>query len=950
MNKVRWNRLQELFERLLERPPSERAAWLDENEPDASLREEALALVAKHDSGPDVLTARLREAADQVAAQPAAGLRLGPYVLIREIGSGGMGTVFLAERVDAEFDRLVAIKLIRGVPTLDASARLRRERQILADLSHPNIARLLDGGTTGTGQPYLVMEFIEGPSAGPADSATTELVKSAATITDYCRTANLPLHRRLRLLQQVCRAVHYAHQRLVIHRDLKPANVLVRNDGSPVLLDFGIAKLLDSEASGQQTQTGVPWFTPAYASPEQRGGSRISTATDVYALGVLMHELLVDQLAARDASGRLPALAGLRNADGERIADRELDIIVAKASHAEAERRYASAEALANDIERYLRGRPIQAAPDSFGYRAGKFVRRHRWALAAAAGVVVLSAFMLVRLAIENERARHAEQVATRESVTSNRVVEYLVSLFDAASPDKIGTRMIAPVELVDAGVREARSNLADQPGPRARLLFALGEIYFKLGKGEQAVAVIEEAVALERQQPDQEFLAHYLGSLGTALNSTERHGAAAEALREARRLLQARHNPDAGAMSEVLTSLSLAEARTGQIAVAIDDAKASIALATQVDGETGLRLGEANNALSEAYWRNNDLDAARVIAEANVRRMAEQHETGETVILAKTYLANILSDQGERERAEALLREVIDNRLQILDPGSDWIITLRNQLASVLRAEGRPLETTELLNQNLAAMQARGETNTPSYMIALNNLGAMQDQIGDFASAETSLREALRLAEAENDPASARPDIYRQSLGRVLMLAGKLDDARPFLEREISDDGSDDRRVARLRRLVHLAEWWRRKGNLDSATDFIGQAEANQLAVFGPEHLRAASVAHGKAAIARDRGDLGAAETLMQRALDVASKGFGDQANQVIEIRVELADIQLARGEHEQALANLEGSRDSVAAKFKPGSATPMLFATLHDRLVSGSGTRAKAARKRAS
>jgi eukaryotic-like serine/threonine-protein kinase len=950
MNKVRWNRLQELFERLLERPSSERAVWLHENEPDESLRDEALALVAKHDSGPDVLTARLREAANQVAAQPAAGLRLGPYVLIREIGSGGMGTVFLAERVDAEFDRLVAIKLIRGVPTLDASARLRRERQILADLSHPNIARLLDGGTTENGQPYLVMEFVEGPPTRGAEATPTELVRSAPTITEYCKAANIPRNRRLRLLQQVCRAVHYAHQRLVIHRDLKPANVLVRNDGSPVLLDFGIAKLLDSEGSGQQTLTGVPWFTPAYASPEQRGGCRVSTATDVYALGVLMHELLVDQLAARDAIGRLPALAEIRRADGERIADRELDIIVAKASHADADRRYASAEALANDIERYLRGRPIQAAPDSFGYRAGKFVRRHRWSLATAAGVVALSVFMLVRLATENERARRAEQVATRESVTSNRVVEYLVSLFDAASPDKIGTRMIAPVELIDAGVREARGSLADQPGPRGRLLFALGEIYFKLGKGEQAVGVIEEAVALGRQQQDQEFLAHYLGSLGTVLNSTERYGAAVDTLREARRLLEARSNPDPGAMSEVLTSLSLAQARTGQIAAAIDDAKASIALAMQADGGSGLRLGEANNALSEAYWRNNDLDAARAIAETNVQRMADQHETGETVILAKTYLANILADQGEREHAETLLREVIDNRLKILDPGSDWVITLRNQLASVLRAEGRPLETTELLNQNLAAMQARGETNTPSYMIALNNLGAMQDQIGDYASAETSLREALRLAEAENDPTSARPDIYRQSLGRVLMLAGKLDDARPFLEREITDDGSDDRRVARLRRLVHLAEWWRRKGQLDTATNFIGQAEANLLAVFGPEHLRAASVAHGKATIERDRGDLGAAETLMKHALEVASQGFGDQANQVVEIRVELADIQLARGEREQALANLENSRDSVAAKFKPGSATPLMFEALHDRLARGNGAKGKAARKPAS
>ena len=935
MNKARWNRLQELFEELLGLPAAERAGWLLANEADPDLRAEALALVAKHDSGSEALTARLQVAADAAIGQPAAGLRLGPYVLIREIGSGGMGTVFLAERVDAEFDRKVAIKLIRGIPTRDASARLRRERQILANLSHPNIARLLDGGTSDAGQPYLVMEFIDGPApqAGSA-SATLDVSRAAPTITEYCIAQGLARNKRLRLLQQVCRAVHYAHQRLVIHRDLKPGNVLVRNDDSPVLLDFGIAKLLDDEASGQQTQSGMPWFTPAYASPEQRGGRHISTATDIYALGVLMHQMLAEVLPVAGEDGALPPVSATRQASGTPAGDRELDIIVAKASHPEPDRRYASAEAMANDIERYLRGRPIQAAPDSLGYRATKFVRRHRWAMGAGLCVLALSVLMLVRVVIENDRARRAEALARQESVTSERVVNTLVSLFDEASPEKIGTRMISPLELVDAGVREARNTLSDQPGPRARLLFALGEIYSKLGKGEQAIPVLEEAVALERGQNAPAFLPRCLSGLGTVLNASERHGAAVAILREARTRLEAQADADPALLSEVLTSLSLAQARTGQIAAAISDAVLSVNLAAQVDDGRGQRLGEANNALSEAHWRNGDLDTAQQIAERNIERMASQNETGNAILLAQTYLAAILVDQGQRDRAEALLRAVIDERLKTLDPSSDWIISLRNQLATVLRVQGKPLETVELLRQNLAAMKARGETSTPSYMIALNNLGAMQDLIGDFEAAETSLREALRLAVAEQDATSARADIYRQSLGRVLMLGGKYAEALPLLEREIVDDGSDDRRVARLRRLIHLAEWRRRNGRLDSATEFITQAEADVTAMFGADHPRAAGVARGRALIEQDRGDLAAAEVAMRRALDLAERGFGAQANQVVEIRIELAAIQLARGERAQAKAHLEASKESVASKFKLGSPSGVLFDKLGARL----------------
>ena len=243
----------------------------------------------------------------RVAAGPFAAQRLGAYRLIEEIGSGGMGTVFLAERVDENFEQRVAIKVLRGIPTRDATERMRRERQILADLSHPYIARLLDGASTTDGQPYLVMDYVDG-----------------LPLNEFCRRHDWPLAARLRLMQKICGAVQYAHQRLVIHRDLKPANVLVRADGEPVLLDFGIAKLL-GDTGGAAQQTGLPWFTPAYASPEQRNGERISTASDVYGLGRLLQEVIGEtapQITDESTTGRRRIPADLR-------------LIIAKATHLE---------------------------------------------------------------------------------------------------------------------------------------------------------------------------------------------------------------------------------------------------------------------------------------------------------------------------------------------------------------------------------------------------------------------------------------------------------------------------------------------------------------------------------------------------------------------------------------------------------------------------------------
>ena len=919
MNAGHWQRLQELFDALVAIAPAQREAWLADNEPDAALRREALALAGSHDSQEAGFTAQVGMVAGQAFA-PAAqeGTRVGPYVLRREIGSGGMGTVFLAERGDAEFEHRVAIKLIRGIATADASQRLRRERQILADLNHPNIARLLDGGTTDAGQPYLVMEYVDGIS-----------------ITDFARERELPRAQRLRLLQQVARAVQYAHQRLVVHRDLKPANVLVRADGTPVLLDFGIAKLLDVEATGpHETQTGMPWFTPAYASPEQRSGRTVSTASDIYGLGALLYQLLTDDVPSPDADGRLPPPGMRRNAAGTRAGDRDLDLIVGKAAHPDPDRRYASAEALANDIERHLRGRPIQAAPDSFGYRFGKFVRRNRWASAAAIVAAALCIAFVWKLALENERARRAEERAQRESVTSGRVVDYMVALFDQAAPDKVGLRPISAEELVDAGLRDLGTQLAAQPQPKARLLAAIAEIYAKLGRNEKGIAAMEQAIALQRPLGEPSWLSRYLQLYGNMLNASGRFAAAIAVLDEGIALQERKGARDPLLMAEMLTTRSLARSRSGATEPAIADALHAAEFARQSDQKATILLGEANNALSEAYLVSNDSARAVAIARDNVRVLETRGDAGTTLFGAREYLAAALGANGELVEAEALLRRQMDERGKTLDTRSDWFLSLRNQLAAIVRNLGKPLEASALLRENVEAMRARGLIATPSYMIALNNLGSLEEHVGDYAASEALLREALQLAQAEDDAGSTRPDIYRQNLGRALLLAGRYAEALPLIEREIVDDGSNDRRIARLRRLVHLAEWYRRQGELETASDYLDQAEKNLLANFGAEHARAGAVLRTRALLESDRGDFAAAQTHLREAMVATEKAAAADSNPMNELRLDLAEVMLREGKHDDARALVERARPGVLANFKPVAPARAQYARLATRL----------------
>ncbi|HEX2250310.1 MAG TPA: protein kinase [Gemmatimonadales bacterium] len=507
----RWQEVESLLDAALDLEPDRRAAFLNAAcDSDPALRAEVERLLRSCERAEGLLPKPAAEAcasllasftADEVPTES----RIGPYRIVREAGRGGMGTVYVAERADDQYRKRVALKLVRrGLDDTHLVRRFLEERQILASLDHPHIAQLLDGGVMPGGLPWYAMEYVDGL---PMDR--------------YCDEHRLSVERRLRLFLDVCEAVQYAHRNLVVHRDLKPSNILVTADGEVKLLDFGIAKLLaQSDAPGEAlTRTGFRAMTPEYASPEQVRGDAISTASDVYSLGIVLYELLTGQRPYR-LGGRAPheierailgeqperpsTVAGrggadtamLRGMTPDRLCRRlrgDLDTIVLTAMRKEPDRRYATAEQLAADIRRHLDGLPVAARRDTWRYRAGKFVGRHPAGVASAAAFALLLSGASVVTMVQSARTAHerdkAEQIST-----------FLVDLLRAPDPYRGRGGAITVRELLDSAVARIDRELIGQPELRAELLSVMGRSYWGLGLPSRSRAILESAITLRQR------------------------------------------------------------------------------------------------------------------------------------------------------------------------------------------------------------------------------------------------------------------------------------------------------------------------------------------------------------------------------------------------------------------------------------------------------------------
>jgi len=752
-----WSALNSLLDRALDLAPAERIPWIDALDPEyGSLKPRLRDLISRGAAlgTTEILGTipRFPDLPEEGDGPTPAGVGdiVGPYRLIRELGEGGMGAVWLAERNDGLIPRPVALKLPQGWWRRAALAeRMAREREILATLNHPNIARLYDAGITTAGQPYLALEYIEG-----------------RRIDEHVAEAKLDLRRLLALFLQVTDAVAHAHSQLVVHRDLKPSNILVTAGGHARLLDFGIAKLLEQGEARETelTRQSGRMLTPDYASPEQIAGASIGTASDVYSLGVVLYELLTGvrpYRLKRDSSGALEEAilqtdpAKPSDVAGEpsmRTALRgDLDWIVLKAMAKERDRRYASAADLGADLRRFLRDEPVEASPPSTAYRISKFVRRHRVAVTAAALLVLVLMAGTAGTTAGMLRARRAEASARKEAATAERYSKFLVNMFQAAAPEHSKGRDITAREILQGGAARIRKELVNEPLLEARLLATIGWVYTTLGHYSEARQTLDEAVVLLRGQGDggKLDLAQALIHRGQAHRYLDEPGQSESDDREALAILERAYGPNHINVEPALTELGLLlRARDPEQALRLYRRGYDLLVAAhgEADGNAAVLLQNIGSIHARAS-RFQDAKDAYERALPLLRRHFGERDPHVGAVLGN--LAFVYKSLGDYERAFEAAQRGLEVDISVLGPdhpdvGIDWLHLARSsdklgdrqlaleQMDRAIEIFGKSLPPEHPLRIQAANFRA-------GFLIELGRLGEARKTFENFPSTETA-------------------------------------------------------------------------------------------------------------------------------------------------------------------------------------------------------------------
>ncbi len=907
----------DLFEAALDVPVARRTEWLETHCSDPAQRAEIERLLAADVTGEAneaLIDGSLDELFERVVTEhplPGPGTQVGSWRLLEPLGEGGSSVVFRAAREQHGVEQVVALKLLRhGLLTADERRRFRDERRALAQLSHPGIARLVEGGLTDAGMPYIAIELVEGEP-----------------VTDYVRKRRLGLRARLLLFLSVCRAVEAAHRALIVHRDLKPSNVLVTREGEARLLDFGIAKLLD--ATGEDaTHTQRVAMTPAYAAPEQFRHGPITTATDVYALGVLLDELVTGERRAqgdaRTPSARISAEAPEGSLPGPPKATRrqlrgDLDNIVLKATAEEPGRRYASAGALAEDIERHLAAQPVGAHPPSAWYRTRKFVARHRGGVVTTAALV-LAVFAALGIALWQANVARAQARQARDQAQRAAAVrDMLVDLFDAPIPTGPRNALPDTAELLARGTRHALEDLGATPAVQSELLVALGRVYDHLADAEQGERVLDAALVAARkvQPPDPVLLGAALSERGELDVSRSRYPEALERLGQAVALQEAAV-PGSLALALTLDRRALAESQTGAHDAALADYRAALAIRERLlpagDPERINSIAAIGNALSRAGRQREALPLQQQAIEAARATFGEQHV--KTAHYMKNAATTLLALRRYAEAADLAGRAVAIERT-LYPPGSPDVVNGLNNLGTIDLVLGRLHAAREALSEARATLHAAGLDQSMGQTFVLGNLARVEDLLGDRAQALALVGEAEATSRAVFGASHARTvslDVQRlqlqlqagaggaaaqamvQPLQAVLAHPDALGSFRPRTEGE-----------ARLALGLALA----------SAGDGAGAERALRAAVAALPHdpvdpllLPAVPV------LARweaTHGDAAGAQSLLSTWIDRASRDLPPSHCALGELRLALAELQ-HRGDPAAATRHAAAARAAFA------------------------------------
>lgn len=797
-----WIRVKSLFEAALEKPTAEQAAFLEgipELDPEMRREVERLLAADRDDSFLEGFTESATLPSEPTGPNGDSGMentRIGPYRLLEMIGRGGMGTVYLGVRDDDEYRKRVAVKLLRkGMDSEDIVRRFRNERQILAAVEHANIAKLYDGGTTEDGSPYFVMELVEG-----------------LPLDEYCDTHRLTIRERLELFRQVCAAVQVAHQNLVVHRDLKPSNILVTTAGEPKLLDFGIAKLLNPDlaaATLHQTQFQAGPMTPAYASPEQVRSEPITTASDVYSLGVILYELLTghrpyqiptqslseltrvvseveptrpsqmierqEEVSEADGSSRKltpETISRTRGASAEKLRRRlsgDLDNIVLMALRKEPQRRYASVEQFSEDIERHLDGRPVRARKPTLAYRSSKFIQRHRAGLAAAAIFLVL----LLGFTVVTVRARMR---AEREAVKAQAINDFLQRTLAAADPVSGVSRDVTVAEALDRAVLELDSSFASEPEVRAAIQKTIGSTYQELGRLEGAEPLLVSALETRKAifGDAHEDVADSLHDLAYLKDDQGEYEESERLYRQALELHR-RLGGENEKIAKDLGGLATVLYRAGDYEAAESLQREALSLLRRLSSEQTRELSNALNNLALTVEAKGDFEEAEKLYRQSLtidrERLGDEHPDVATTM---SNLGLLISDTRGDEAAEPYLREALAIRRKTLGEHPDTAVSM-SSLAVTLSANGDAAGAERLLREALAMQrQLIGDEHT-DICATLNNLAGELAHAGKFEEAETLYREAIAIRRQE--VGDIHPDLAINISNLAKMLAEKGDD-----------------------------------------------------------------------------------------------------------------------------------------------------------------------------
>lgn len=920
--------------------PDARARRLEQiGQTEPGLKDYVEALLRSAASGSGVLERAIEDAAQGVVSEASfIGQEVGPYRLLRELGRGGMGAVYLAERVDGQFEQQVAIKLmLAGALNPKIVERFRTERQILARLDHPNIARLFDGGTTAEGLPYFVMEHVAGE---PIDV--------------YCDRRRLRTHERLALFRTVCSAVESAHRQLVVHRDLKPWNILVTDEGAPKLLDFGIAKLVEPDDSrAAVTMAGERAMTLEYASPEQVRGEPVSTATDVYALGLLLYELLTGRRAHRLTSSQPTEVERVvcemtperpstvvtqefdESEDGrgagtctsaEEVSEArctdpaklkrhlvgDLDNIVLQALRKEPERRYASVGEFSDDVRRHLEGLPVRAHEDSWSYRTQKFVRRHRWALAAAALIVLSLVAGLVGTTIQARRAN-------REALRAEEVSEFLVNLLELSDPEKAQGREVTVREVLDRAALRIESELGRQPELQATLQTMIGRLYLQLGQYKDSEAQLREA--WQRRQSllgaDHADVGETLELLASALVG---QGRFEDAVEEARRSLEIRRaalGANSSETAESLGVLGLVQQKRGEFDRARESYEEALAIKTELFGEDHVdiarigtnfayseieagRLGRAEELQRHAVeiWRRQGAGKSLHLASALAALsgplmlkeslddaeslLLESHEIRRQLLPANhplvaeslTNMGILRRRQGRMAEAEDAYQQALKTSLAALGPEHPQIGTLYNNLAVLMHVQDRFEEAANYYRRSLELRRRVLGQEHPLVGTTMSFLAFALHRAGD-GRAEALYRDALTHLQASRD--HEHPDVanVHNDLGRLLVERGRYQEAEPYLRAALKVRGE----------------------------------------VFGEENRRTVNSRLNLGGCLVGQGELAEAEELLVGVRSYFVEKYSEDSWQIVEVEIFLAHLLARQGKRDEALAQASASLEKIQA-----------------------------------